>query len=79
MSTVANGSSANAREQRALKRRWLVQSNLGDEHVEADEVEVTAAGGLVFYRYASRREAERTLLLTIAANHWRRCQLESGD
>ena len=59
-----------------MKRRWLVRSDTGEETVEADEVEITASGVLVFYRYASRRETERTLLLALSPSVWRRCQLE---
>jgi len=61
-----------------MKRRWLVRSDSGEEHVEADEVEVTASGALLFHRYASRRETERTLVLALSPNAWQRCQLE-GD
>jgi hypothetical protein len=59
-----------------MKRRWLVESEAGEDHVEADEVEITASGVLVFYRYASRQETERTLLLTFSPSTWRRCRLE---
>jgi len=61
-----------------MKRRWFVESEAGEDPVEADEVEITAAGALVFYRYASRQETERTLLLSFSAHAWRRCRLE-GD
>lgn len=59
-----------------MKRRWRVESGTVVEHVEADEVEITASGVLVFYRYASRQERERTLLLTFSASTWQRCRLE---
>jgi hypothetical protein len=60
-----------------MKRRWLVQLETGEEHIEADEVEITASGALVFYRLAARTESERTLLTAFAPGLWRRCQLES--
>ena len=62
-----------------MARQWLVQLDRGEEHVEADEVETTAAGVLVFYTYASRRETERTLKLALSPAVWRRCQLEGDD
>jgi hypothetical protein len=62
-----------------MARQWLVQLDRGEEHVEADEVETTAAGVLVFYRCASRRGSERTLVLALSLGVWRRCQLEGGD
>jgi len=74
---LASDSSGYVKSPGAMKRRWLVSSDTGEEHVEADEVEILASGALVFYRYASRRETERTLLLTLSPNVWRRCQLES--
>lgn len=61
----------------AMKRQWLVRLDTGDEHVEADEVEITGSGALVFYRLAARTESERTLLTAFAPGLWRRCQLES--
>ena len=61
----------------ATKRQWLVQYDGREEHVEADEVEVTASGVLVFYRFAARMEQERTLLTAFSPGlHWR-CHLES--
>jgi hypothetical protein len=60
-----------------VKRQWLVELDRGDERVEADEVETTESGALVFYRCASRRETERTLVLALSPNAWRRCRLES--
>ena len=60
-------------------RRWLVEFDGGKEHVEADDVEITASGVLVFYRLASRMEQERTLLTAFSPSLWRRCQLESAD
>jgi hypothetical protein len=62
-----------------MKRQWLVRLDVGEERIEADEVEVTASGVLVFYRLASRRESERTLLLALSPGLWRRCRLESDD
>jgi hypothetical protein len=63
----------------ALKRQWCVTLEAGEERVEADEVEITAAGVLVFYRFPSRRESERTLLLALSPGAWRRCELESAS
>jgi hypothetical protein len=60
-------------------RKWLVEFDGGKEHVEADDVEITASGVLVFYRLASRMEQERTLLTAFSPSLWRRCQLESAD
>jgi hypothetical protein len=62
-----------------MKRQWLVQLDRGEERIEADEVEITASGVLVFYRCASRREAERTLVLALSPSTWRRCQLEIDE
>jgi hypothetical protein len=59
-------------------RRWLVEFDGGDEHVEADDVEITASGVLVFYRVASRQERERTLIRAFSPGMWRRCQFESA-
>jgi hypothetical protein len=59
--------------------KWLVEFDGGKEHVEADDVEITASGVLVFYRLASRMEQERTLLTAFSPSLWRRCQLESAD
>jgi hypothetical protein len=60
-------------------RQWLIEFDGGNEHVEADEVEITASGVLVFYRFASRMERERMLLTAFSPSLWRRCQLESAD
>ena len=60
-----------------MKRRWLVGLEAGEERVEADEVEVMGSGVLAFFRFQSRRENERTLLLALAPGSWRRCQLET--
>jgi hypothetical protein len=60
-------------------RQFLVELDGGKEHIEADEVEITAAGVLVFYRTASRMERERTLLTAFSPGLWRRCQLESAE
>lgn len=61
----------------SMKRRWLVQLPAAEECVEADEVEILASGVLAFFRFQSRRESERTLLLALAPESWRRCQLET--
>lgn len=61
----------------AMNRQWLVRLDTGEEHVEADEVEVAASGALVFYRLAARTERERTLLTAFSPDLWRRCELES--
>jgi hypothetical protein len=60
-------------------RQWLVEFDGGEEHVEADDVEITASGVLVFYRFAARTERERTLLTAFSPGVWRRCALESAD
>ena len=60
-------------------KKWLVEFDGGKEHGEADDVENTASGVLVFYRFASRMEKERTLLTAFSPSLWRRCQLESAD
>jgi hypothetical protein len=60
-----------------MARRWIVDSESAAESVEADEVEITAAGVLAFYRVATRRETERTLLLSFSPAHWRRCRLDA--
>jgi hypothetical protein len=60
----------------AMKRRWVVQREGGEERIEADEVEITHSGALVFYKFASRMEKERTLLTAFSPDLWRRCQLE---
>jgi hypothetical protein len=36
-------------------RQWLVEFDGGEEHIEADDVEITASGVLVFYRFALLR------------------------
>lgn len=59
-------------------RRWAVQVGSGEERVEADEVEITAAGVLSFYRYPARRDGERLLLAAWSPSAWWRCRLE-GD
>jgi hypothetical protein len=60
-----------------MKRQWLVHLEAGEEHIEADEVEITASGVLAFYRFQSRQEGERTLLVAFSPTSWRRCRLES--
>ena len=59
--------------------KWLVELEAGKEHVEADDVEITASGVLVFYRSVSRRERERLLVTAFSPSLWRRCQFESTD
>jgi hypothetical protein len=59
-------------------KQWLVEFDGAKEHVEADAVEITASGVLVFYRIASRMERERTLLTAFSPSLWKRCQLESA-
>ena len=63
----------------SAKRRWLLEGADGQEHIQADEVEVASSGALVFYRYAGHLESGRTLLGAWAAGTWRRCALESDD
>ena len=60
-------------------KKWLVEFDGGEEHVEADDVEITASGVLVFYRSASRMENERTLLMAFSPSLWRRFRLENAD
>ena len=60
-----------------MKRRWQVVLDGSEEHVEADEVEITASGALAFYQFASPVERERTLLLALSPSLWRCCQLET--
>ena len=38
-------------------RQWLVEFDGGKEHLEADDVEITAPGVLVFYRSEAKDEA----------------------
>ena len=60
-----------------MERIWLVHCDGRDETIEADELEVTGAGALVFYRFASRREQGRTLIVAFPAGAWQRCTLRS--
>jgi len=60
-----------------VSKRWQVRTEAGDEHVEADEVEITSAGVLEFYRRQSRQENQRSLLLALSPGAWQRCRLES--
>jgi len=60
-----------------MRQRWLVQSEAGDESVEADEVEITASGVLLFYRDAARQETARTLLIAFSPSVWQRCQMDT--
>ncbi|HSJ98082.1 MAG TPA: hypothetical protein VLC53_13460 [Myxococcota bacterium] len=62
-----------------MKSTWLLELADGQEQVEADEVEITASGALVFYRDAGRRESGRTLLSAWSATSWQRCLLQAGD
>jgi hypothetical protein len=55
---------------------WRVEVEAGEERVEAGEVEITASGTLVFYRFASRREQGRTSMTAFSPHPWRRCHLE---
>ena len=56
---------------------WLVQYQGREERIEADDVEITASGVLVFYRLASRMDQERTLLTALSPGLGWRCELES--
>jgi len=62
-----------------MKSRWLLELTTGPQEVEADEVEITASGALVFYRAAGRRENERTLLGAWSPGSWQRCLLQGSD
>jgi hypothetical protein len=58
-------------------RSWLVRFAGGEQRIEADEVEITVAGVLAFYRSASRAALEkRTLLMAFSPGLCWRCQLE---
>ncbi len=61
----------------ATKRVWLVQFDGREERVEADEVEITDSGVLVFYRLSSRMAQERTLLTAFSPGLCWRCELVS--
>ena len=61
-----------------MKKRWLVQTDGGQEHVEADEVEITPSGVLAFYQLERPIQTERILLTAFAPSAWRRCELEPG-
>ena len=61
----------------SLKRQWLVQFDGRDEQVEADDVEVTASGALVFYLSPRQRGQERTLLRAFSPGLRWHCRLES--
>jgi hypothetical protein len=63
----------------AARRRWLLERTDGQEHIQADEVEVAASGAIVFYRYAGHLESGRTLLGAWAAGTWQHCALEGDD
>lgn len=76
-SAVRNRDDPQLKRRASMKRQWLVRLDTGDERVDADDVEITASGALVFYRLAARMESERTLLTAFAPGLWRGCQLES--
>ena len=61
-----------------MKKRWLVQTDGGQEHVEADAVEITASGVLAFYQFGRPIQTERILLTAFAPSAWQRCELEPG-
>ena len=61
-----------------MKRRWTVELDQGQQHVDADEVEITPSGALVFYRSAGRTESQRMLLSAWAPSTWRRCVVEGS-
>lgn len=58
-------------------KQWVVKFDGGEEHVEADDVEITDSGVLVFYRLASRMERERTLMIAYSPGLCWRCELVS--
>jgi len=53
-----------------MKKRWLVQTDGGQEHVEADEVEITPSGVLAFYQFGRPIQTERILLTPFAPSVW---------
>ena len=61
----------------ATKRAWLVQFDGREERVEADDVEITDSGVLVFYRLSSGMAQERTLLTAFSPGLCWRCELVS--
>ena len=61
-----------------MKKRWLVQTDAGQEHVEANEVEITPSGVLAFYQFEPPIKIERILLRAFAPSAWQRCELEPG-
>ena len=60
-----------------MLKRWIVQLHGTKEQIEADEVEISASGALAFYRFASRMDSERTLLVAFSSSSWQQCRLES--
>ena len=61
-----------------MKREWLVQTEAGQERVEADEIEITASGVLAFYQFKRSIDKEHILLTAFAPGAWQRCELEHG-
>ena len=61
-----------------MKKRWVVQTDRGQEQVEASEVEITPSGVLVFYQFEPPIQTERTLLIAFGPSAWQRCELEPG-
>jgi hypothetical protein len=62
-----------------MKHEWLLELAHGQEHVQADEVEITTSGALAFYRSAGRRDSERMLLCAWSPGSWQRCVLQGRD
>jgi hypothetical protein len=61
-----------------MKGRWRLELAQGQQYVDADEVEITPSGALVFFRSAGRTESQRTLLSAWAPSTWRRCEVEGS-
>jgi hypothetical protein len=61
-----------------MKKRWLVKTDAGQEHIEANEVEITPSGVLAFYQFEPPIKTERILLTAFASSAWQRCELEPG-
>ncbi len=62
-----------------MKRRWVVQTDAGQEYVDADELEITPSGVLAFYHFTPPIQTERMLLTALAPTAWRRCELERAQ
>ncbi len=62
-----------------MKRRWVIQTDAGQESVDADELEITPSGVLIFYQFTPPVQTERTLLTAFAPSAWRRCELERAQ